>query len=56
MTMRTYLCVAVVLAVVLGGCSGVILNAQYSQLLDETTALSVETARPPEPGGAFVPA
>ena len=48
--MRTYLCVAVVLAVVLGGCSGVILNAQYSQLLDETTALSVETARRAEDG------
>ena len=48
--MRWYLCVVVVLAVVLSGCSGVLLNAEYSQLLDETTALSVETARRAEDG------
>lgn len=36
--------VAVLLAALLGGCGGVILNAEYSQLLDETAALSAETA------------
>lgn len=34
----------VLFAAVLGGCSGVMLNAEYSQLLDETAALSRETA------------
>jgi len=35
---------AVVMTIVLAGCNGVILNAEYSQLLDETAALSNETA------------
>lgn len=33
------------LAAAMAGCSGVVLNAQYSQLLDRTAALSAETAR-----------
>ena len=32
-------------AAAMAGCSGVILNAEYSQLLDRTAALSAETAR-----------
>ena len=35
---------AVVMAIGLAGCNGVIMNAEYSQLLDETAALSNETA------------
>jgi hypothetical protein len=42
--------VAMVLAVLLAGCNGVILNPEYSSLLDETTALSRETARRAEAG------
>ena len=40
------LCLLVVLVVlpVLAGCSGVWMNAEYSALLDKTTALSIETA------------
>ena len=41
---------AVVLAVVLAGCSGVVMNAEYSQLLDRTAALSAETATRAERG------
>ena len=33
------------LAALLAGCGGVILNAEYSALLDETASLSAETAR-----------
>lgn len=33
-----------VATLLLGGCSGVRMNAQYSQLLDETAALSAKTA------------
>ena len=36
--------------VVVSGCGGVLLNAKYSQLLDETAALSEETARRAERG------
>ena len=36
--------VLLLVAVLLGGCSGVILNAEYSLLLDRTVALSAETA------------
>ena len=40
------LLVMVMMLMVAGvGCSGVSLNAEYSQLLDETTALSNESAR-----------
>lgn len=38
-------CLAILLAVTLAGCSGVILSADYSRLLDQTAALSAETAR-----------
>jgi len=41
-------CLLTVIA--LGGCSGVILSPTYSQLLDETTALSKETADRAEAG------
>jgi len=37
--------VMVLMVVVMGGCSGVWMNAEYSQLLDETEALSTESAR-----------
>ena len=43
--MRKTLIVLAVLAVLLGGCQGVRLNAEYSQLLDKTAALSAESAR-----------
>lgn len=33
------------LAILLTGCSGVILSSQYSRLLDQTQALSAETAQ-----------
>ena len=42
--MKRAFCVLVVLVVLLSGCSGVIMNAEYSLLLDRTTALSAETA------------
>ena len=32
------------------GCAGVLLNAEYSRLLDETTVLAEETARRAEAG------
>lgn len=32
------------ITIVIGGCNGVIMNAQYSELLDRTVALSAETA------------
>ena len=40
------LCLLAVLVVlpVVAGCSGVIMNAEYSELLDKTCALSAETA------------
>ena len=38
------LMIVVLLALALTGCSGVMMNAEYSQLLDKTTALSAETA------------
>jgi len=41
---KRLLLLALLCSVAAAGCSGVILNAEYSQLLDETTALSVETA------------
>ena len=44
------LTIAVILLVVLGGCSGVWMNAEYSQLLDETVAMSLETAGRAEAG------
>jgi len=42
--MKRLLMLVLVLAL-LSGCSGVIMNAQYSQLLDRTAALSAETAK-----------
>ena len=33
------------LAVLLSGCNGVLMNAEYATLLDQTTALSAETAK-----------
>ena len=44
--MKKLIIIAVLLAGVLAaGCNGVTLNAEYSQLLDYTAALSDETAR-----------
>lgn len=44
--MKKFIIIAVLLAAVpAAGCNGVILNAEYSQLLDYTSALSGETAR-----------
>jgi len=52
---RIVMTVAVLLAVGLlvagSGCGGVQLNAEYSQLLDQTAVLSAETARRAEAGG-----
>lgn len=43
--------VLVLMAVMaIGGCSGVWMNAEYSQLLDKTAALSTETAARAEQG------
>ena len=41
----TRIAIVLCLTALLAGCSGVILNAEYSQLLDKTAALSAETAR-----------
>ena len=41
---RTIAVLLLVLIPLVAGCNGVILNAEYSQLLDETAALSNETA------------
>jgi len=48
--MKRVLIVAAVLAVLLAGCSGVILNAEYTALLDRTAAISAETAARAEAG------
>ena len=48
--MRRWILVLLVPAVLLAGCSGVLLNAEYSQLLDETAAVSAETARRADAG------
>lgn len=53
--MKRVLCVLAVLIVLLAGCSGVIVNAEYSQLLDETAALSAETAHRAEQGKLAAP-
>ena len=42
---------SLLVVLLLAGCNGVILNAEYSQLLDRTAALSAETARRAEAGG-----
>jgi PBP1b-binding outer membrane lipoprotein LpoB len=42
--MRTVI-VMLLLAVLMAGCSGVIMNATYSNMLDQTVALSAETAK-----------
>jgi hypothetical protein len=42
--MKRVAVVMLVVLVVCGGCSGVWMNAEYSQLLDKTVALSKETA------------
>ena len=47
--------IALALLLMLGGCSGVIMNAEYSQLLDKTAALSEQTAARAE-DGALTPA
>ena len=39
-----------VLLLLLSGCSGVIMNAEYGQLLDKTAALSAQTADRAEAG------
>ncbi len=41
--MKKFIFVVLIVAM-LAGCSGVIMNAEYSQLLDKTAALSGETA------------
>lgn len=43
--MRRTILTVVLLLVMVPGCSGVILNAEYSQLLDETSAWTREVAR-----------
>lgn len=50
--MRTWLPIIflTVLAMAMVGCNGVILSSQYSQLLDQTAALSAETAARAEQG------
>jgi len=49
--MNRLLAVVLALVVLLSGCSGVVLNAEYSWLLDSTATLSAETARRAETGG-----
>jgi len=44
------LVVSILCATVLAGCGGVWMNAEYSRLLDETAALSAETARRAQAG------
>lgn len=44
------LLIVLVLAAFIGGCNGVWTNAEYSQLLDKTAALSDETAKRAESG------
>jgi len=42
--MKLRICLALLCLVLLSGCSGVLMNAQYSTLLDQTVAVSKETA------------
>lgn len=42
--MKKMLIVVVLAGVLLAGCSGVMMNARYSMLLDKTCAISAETA------------
>ena len=42
--MRTLLATFLAFALILSGCSGVLLNAEYSQLLDRTAAWTNEAA------------
>ncbi len=46
----TVLVLVVAVSPLLHGCSGVIMNAEYSQLLDRTAALSAETSARAEQG------
>lgn len=49
--MKSLLIVLLLLAAVLpAGCTGVMLSAEYSRLLDQTAALSAETAKRAEAG------
>ena len=48
--MKTMMVAVVLLAAVLIGCSGVSMNAEYTQLLDQTVALSAQTATLAEAG------
>ena len=48
--MKKLLIVLVLGAVLLGGCSGVIMNARYATLLDQTVALSGDTAAKAQAG------
>jgi len=43
--------IALALLLMLSGCSGVIMNAEYSELLDKTAALSAQTATRAEANG-----
>ena len=52
---RTIVALALVGVLSLAGCRGVIMNAEYSALLDHTAALSLETAARAE-GGQLAPA
>lgn len=54
--MNKWILAVVLMAVVLAsGCSGVIMNAQYSSLLDQTVALSVNTALRADANSLTVP-
>jgi len=47
--MKRIACV-LLLVLMVSGCSGVLLNAEYSQLLDETAAWTAEAAKRAEAG------
>ena len=48
--MKKVLVVLMLAGLLIGGCGGIIANAEYSQLIDKTTALSAETAARAEAG------
>ena len=48
--MKRLIAALLVLAVLCAGCSGVIMNAQYSRVLDRTVVIAEEAARRAEAG------
>jgi len=48
--MRRWIAVVLLAALLLPGCSGVIMNAEYSRLLDQTVVIADEIAKRAEAG------